>query len=294
MYQVLAALVGALITLMYGVNSRFAGIAGPVVATLVIHVSGLIAVSIICLLKREQATPGRLPFYYYLGGFVGVGTVFASNYAFSVLSASLAVALGLLGQTLFSLLVDAVGFLGRKKYPITPYRVPGVALVIAGVAVMAVDWRSSAPAMLLALIAGALPVLSVSLNSELGLRKGLFRSTRVNYIVGLATTLVIVLALRPAPGPAAHAVASAGPLLAFGGGIMGVGVVTGMSLVFPRMQAFTATLLQFSGQALTGVLIDVVVEGFFDARKLIGTLVVLLGLTLNGLLGKRGEKQRAV
>jgi uncharacterized membrane protein YdcZ (DUF606 family) len=53
------------------------------------------------------------------------------------------------------------------------------------------------------------------------------------------------------------------------------------------MAAFSAALLLFSGQALCGVLIDFIAEGAFDARKLIGTLILLAGLAINALLTKR-------
>jgi uncharacterized membrane protein YdcZ (DUF606 family) len=247
---------------MNGLNSRFAAYAGSLVSTLVIH----------------------------LGGFVGVGTVFSSIYAFTVLDASAAVALSLLGQTLFSIGADSSGFLGRKRYPVSARSLPGIGLAFAGVAIMVGNRRSSALAMLIALASGALPGLSFVLNSELGRRKGTFRSVRLNYLVGLATTLAIVAAARPpvsAIATAARAVAAAGPLLALGGGLMGVAVATAVNLIFPRMAAFSATLLLFSGQALAGILIDAFTAGTFDASKLVGTLVLLAGLAINGRLAER-------
>jgi transporter family-2 protein len=289
MYSALAPLAGVLITLMNAINSRFAGLAGYLVSTLVIHLVGLAAISILLFARREESKPGRLPFYYYLGGVIGVGTVFACNYAFATLSASLAVALALLGQTFFSIAVDSTGFLGRKRYPITARTLPGVALAIAGMALIAGDWRSGALAMLVGLVSGILPSLSFILNSELGLKKGVFRSTRVNYLTGLTTTLVIVAALRPPMANAARSVAEAGPLLAFGGGLMGVAMVALTNFLFPHIPAFSATLLMFSGQALTGTLIDYFTAGAFDARKFAGTLVLLSGLVLNALLSRRRE-----
>jgi len=286
MYSVLAVLVGALITGTYGVNSGLSAHVGYVAATVMIHIAGLIGVSIVCLFRKEQAKPERLPFYYYLGGVIGVGTVYSTTYAFSNLSASLAVALGLLGQTLASITVDAVGFLGRRKYPLTVRRLPGVFLALAGVIVMAENWQANALTMLVALVGGALPTITVSINSELGLRTGAFRSTRINYITGLATALVVLAVVRPPLGPAVQGLRAAGPLLALGGGLMGIGVVTGWNTVFPHMQAFAATLLAFSGQAITGVTIDLIREGSLDIRKLVGTLVLLAGLALNALLSR--------
>jgi transporter family-2 protein len=302
-YAALAPLVGALVTIMLGVNSRFSGLVGNVVATLVIHVAGLAGVSAVLLVKREGAQPGRLPFYYYLGGFVGVGTVFSSNYVFAALGASLAVALALLGQTLFSIAADATGFMGRRKQPLAARSLPGIVLAIAGVAVIgaaamaqtvaAGAWRTRVLAMLLALGAGALPGLSFILNSELGRRKGIMHSTRVNYLVGLGTTLVIAAVVRPPVAEALHAVAAAGPLLSLGGGLIGVIVVAAMNVIFPRTTAFAATLLLFSGQALTGVLFDVVAEGAFDVQKLAGTLLLLAGLAIHALLSRRGAAEAA-
>jgi transporter family-2 protein len=293
MYSVLAPLVGALITVMNGVNSRFASGVGTLVASLVIHLVGLATVSTFLLLRREGIRPGRLSFYAYLGGVVGVGTVFSSAYAFSRLGASLAVALALLGQTLFSIVADATGFLGRPRYPLTARRAPGISLALAGTAIMAGAVRWDPAAMLVALAAGACPGLSSILNAELGRKKGVLRSTRANYLTGLATTAAIAAAVRPQLGAAARAVAQAGPLLALGGGTMGVAVVSSMSLIFSRMAAFSATLLIFCGEALTGVAIDAFVDGRLDSRKLIGTIVLLAGFAVDAALSRRGEIAQA-
>jgi len=287
MFSALAPLVGMLITLMNGLNSRFSKGVGILVACLSIHLAGLSAVSLILLVKKERRTPGKLPPYYYLGGVIGVGTVFSSAYAFSTLGASLAVALALLGQTIFSLAVDGTGFLGRTRHPFTLRSVPGLALAVAGSAIIARDWRSNALAMIVALASGALPSLSFVLNAELGREKGVLRSTRVNYLAGLATTIAMIAVARPDAVAAWQSIKAAGPLLALGGGVMGVGVVASMNLVFARMPAFSATLLVFSGQSLAGILIDFAAEGFFDLRKLAGVCVLLLGLAANSFLANR-------
>jgi transporter family-2 protein len=289
MYRALAPLVGILITLMNGLNSRFSAITGSLIASLSIHVAGLCVVSLFLLVKREKREAGRLPFYYYLGGFIGVGTVFSSNYAFTALDASLAVALALLGQTLFSVAVDASGFLGRKKQAFTWRSFPGIILAAMGALIIARNWRAAAPGMLAALVAGALPSLSFVLNAELGRKRGILHSTRTNYLAGLATTLLIVALTRPNPATAWGTLVAAGPFLSLGGGTMGVVVVSSMNFVFARMPAFSATLLVFSGQALAGLLIDAVSQGFFDLRKMVGICVLLAGLAVNTLLSKRKQ-----
>jgi bacterial/archaeal transporter family-2 protein len=280
----LVPLAGGLITLMSALNSRLSVAAGTVVATLVIHVAGLAVVSLLLLVRREPRRPGPVSVVYHLGGVIGVGTVFSTIYAFTVLGPALAVALALLGQALCSVVIDATGFLGRPRYPLTLRRAPGLALAVIGVGIMAGGWPRDVLPVLAALVGGALPAVTFSLNSQLGQRRGLLRSTRVNYLTGLGTTLVVALLVRPPLAPAVQAVLAAGPLLALGGGTLGVVVVSSMSFLFPRLPALTATLLLFCGQALTGVLLDAVSTGTFDTRKLAGAVVVLAGLAANGVL----------
>ena len=82
-------------------------------------------------------------------------------------------------------------------------------------------------------------------------------------------------------GGLVDAVKEAGPILALGGGLMGVIMVGMANYVFPRLPALYATLLMFSGQALAGVALDWAVRGALDTRTIIGTLIVLAGLGLN-------------
>ncbi len=281
--------VGAVLTVMSTANAMLSLRTGMLFSLLIIHLAGLIAVSVIVLVRREKAQPGRLPFYYYMGGVVGVATVVSSNYAFSMIGASLSVAVMLLGQTLFSVAADAAGLLGRKRYPLTLRSIPGIALVLAGVAVMAGDWKANAPAMLAALIAGATPGLSFILNSELGRRKGVFKSTWVNYIAGISTTLLILAVVRPVLD--FHAAVSAGPVLLLGGGLLGVVVVASMNMVFPRISALSAALLMFCGQGMSGIVVDAISQGSFDVRKLAGTAVVLGGLVVNAVLTRKRDPE---
>ena len=129
-------------------------------------------------------------------------------------------------------------------------------------------------------------MISFTLNSELGRRRGLLKSTRANYVTGLAGTVLIAAAVGMPLLDAAKAVVAAGPFLALGGGLMGVVVVTSMSFIFPRVSALAATLLLFSGQALMGVVLDAVTTGLFDPWKLVGTLILLSGLAVDSLFAR--------
>lgn len=281
MYGALAPLVGALVTIMSGINSRFSELVAPVVAVFVIHAVGLAAISTVSLVRRDTAIPGKVPAWLYLGGLIGVFTVFSSNYAFSALGASMTVAIALLGQTLFSIAADATGFLGRDKYPLAARRIPGIAIALAGVVVMCGDWRLAGPPMLVAFAAGVTSGLSTVLNAGLGKRKGVLHSVRANYVVGLAVTMGVSLLVRPPLPEAIKAISSAGPLLVLGGGLIGIVVVSTINIIVPRLAVFTFTILMFTGQTAAGVVIDAFSNGALDWRNLAGTAILLCGLALD-------------
>jgi transporter family-2 protein len=286
MYVIFAPLIGALITAMNGINAVLAGAVGSYVSVIVIHVAGLVAVAALAFAFRGQKGSGqKLPFYFYCGGIVGVGTVFACNASFANLGASLAVALALLGQMLGSLAVDATGFLGRKKYPLSARSAPGILLALAGIWIMAGRGGGGKLGfMAIAFVSGILPLLSFILNSQLALAKGVWRSARMNYIVGLSATMVVIAIIRPPLAAGFSALPGVGVLYIVGGGLLGVIMTAATNFLFPRMPALWSTLLMFAGQALTGVVIDAFAQGSVPMAKLAGTLVVLAGLGLNALL----------
>lgn len=285
----LAPFSGILITMMNAINSRFALQVGNLRSVVVVHLVGLLAISLVIAVRRDRSVHDRPPVYLYAGGIVGVGTIFACNVAYASMDASLAVSLSLLGQTIFSLFVDTTGFLGRKRYPLGPRALPGFLLAMAGVAVLSgFNFRSIAYAPF-ALLAGMLPAFSFILNAQLAGRIGILRSTRANYVTGLGTTAIIAIVVSlsgsasgfVSMGGFAAAVMQAGPVLALGGGLLGVIMVGVANYVFPRLPALYATLLMFGGQALAGVALDWAVRGALDLRTITGTLIVLVGLGLN-------------
>jgi transporter family-2 protein len=292
-YALLVPLVGALIPLMNSVNSVLALRVGNALSSVIIHIAGLIAVSAALVFRREGpkggAAGGRAPFYLYLAGIVGVGTVYSCNLAYGALGASLSVALALFGQMLGSVAVDATGFLGRKKYPFGLKNLPGLLIAAAGVVVISWgEWKMEVPYLALAFVSGLLPLLSFILNSQLAERIGVMRGTRVNYLVGLAASLLI-LALQGAlsgPSPRASVEAAAGLniLVLAGGGVLGVIMTGATNYLFPRIPALASTLLMFAGQTFAGLGIDAVTTGHIGLRQPAGALILLAGLAVNALL----------
>jgi Uncharacterized protein conserved in bacteria len=293
MYGLLVPLVGGVLTIQNSLNSVLAARVGNYLSLILIHLSGFIPLCVIVLLRKEKGSGEKLPFYCYLGGFVGVGTVVACNLAYGNLGASLAVALALLGQTIGSIAVDATGFLGRRKYPLSARSLPGIALAILGVIVIAGSWEGRLGYMALAFASGFLPAMSFTMNSQVGLSRGVFRATWCNYAVGLLTTLALIAILRPPLASEASGLAGTGLIYIIGGGLLGVVFVAATSFIFPKIPALWTTLLLFTGQALTGVVVDAIAQGSFSVRKLVGTLIVLAGMCVNAALDARKERAPA-
>lgn len=134
MYKPMAFTLGIIITLMITLNGLLATYIGNFYATVVINTIGLIAVSIVKIIRKE---PFRfktdLPLYFYLVGVLGVSIVFLNNFSFKNLGATTTVALLLLGQLVASQLVDHFGLFGMDKHPFHKQKLIGFIVIIAGI-----------------------------------------------------------------------------------------------------------------------------------------------------------------
>jgi len=286
MYHFMAAGLGVLIALMITVNSRFAAALGNLPSSLLVHLTGLALVSLILLIRREEKTGITVPFYLRLGGFVGVSLVLFNNICFLALGASLTISLGIVGQTLGGQIVDATGFLGMKKHPFLPAKLPGWALVLAGALLMTGGSPGNWPYMVLAFVTGALVMLASVLNAQLGRRMGLFRATRINYIAGLITVGVLLLIFQTSLDSYRN-LPEVPLLIILGGGTLGVLVTTGMNFVIPRIPAVYSTILIFLGQVSAGLLIDIAMTRSVSWPKTAGAAIILLGLFQKSRVDRR-------
>jgi len=133
----LSALSGVMIAVMILMNGQLSVAWGSWAAAVVIHLAGLGAVLLWMLFRRERPfVKSGMPLYLYLGGAVGaVATVF-TNIATPVIGVSATLALGLLGQTAASALIDGFGILGAKRARFKWRSALGMALIAAGIWVM--------------------------------------------------------------------------------------------------------------------------------------------------------------
>ena len=85
MYSLSAFFIGCVVTVMNGLNSALALQVGNPATLIAVHTAGLASVSLLLFVHRESSPGGKLPFYYYGAGVLGVGTVLACNVCFAAL-----------------------------------------------------------------------------------------------------------------------------------------------------------------------------------------------------------------
>ena len=139
MYNILALLIGALISIMISFNSGLEGYVGSTYSVVIIHVIGLIAILIVAAIKKEKIViKEAIPFYLFLGGIFGVMLTLVNVITIGSIGVALTTALAVFGQLVFSSLVDHFGLFGLTKYEFNPKKLVGFFIVLVGLVIMTV------------------------------------------------------------------------------------------------------------------------------------------------------------
>lgn len=137
MKNILPGIIGVLIASMVLLNGALAAVTGNLSSSIIIHISGLIVVTLIVLYKKSSLLPSKhLSPIWYFGGMIGALTVLFNNIGFSVLGVSLTMAMGLLGQILMSLMIDHFGWFGLEIKRFKWTNLIGLCLIVTGIWVM--------------------------------------------------------------------------------------------------------------------------------------------------------------
>jgi transporter family-2 protein len=131
---------------------------------------------------------------------------------------------------------------------------------------------------LISVLSGAIIVISRILNSKLSEKVGLIESSFFNYFTGLLAALVLFIIFKEKVSVSQF---SNIPFYAYLGGVLGVIVVILNSVITPKMSSFYATLIIFIGQLFTGLIIDCITSNTISLPKIIGGILVVIGLTYN-------------
>jgi bacterial/archaeal transporter family-2 protein len=135
---IISLLIGAITSVMILLNGTLADGYGNFSSAILIHVVGLLAIILVCIISKTKFKLQRgIPIYLYSAGCIGVFTVLFTNMSYVNLGVALTLSLGLFGQSIFSVFVDHFGLFGMNKTKFNPKKLIGLGVIIAGIAVMA-------------------------------------------------------------------------------------------------------------------------------------------------------------
>jgi transporter family-2 protein len=132
---VLTALAGGLIALQAPINAGLGRATGGLPAALVSFSIGTLALAAVVVLSGRAGGLGStfdVSWYYLLGGLLGAVYVTNALIAVSVVGAGGVAAATVAGQLTASVAIDRLGLFGLDQVPLSPERVIGVALLMAG------------------------------------------------------------------------------------------------------------------------------------------------------------------
>jgi transporter family-2 protein len=132
---ILMALVGGLIALQPAVNAGLGKATGNIAAALVSFAVGTALLAAIVLVAGQASGVAHavdVPWYYLLGGVLGAAYVFTALVTVGSIGAGGVAAATITGQLTAGIVIDRLGVLGLEETPITPARIVGVVLLLAG------------------------------------------------------------------------------------------------------------------------------------------------------------------
>lgn len=146
---------------------------------------------------------------------------------------------------------------------------------------------------LVAILSGVSIVVSRIINARLGDKIGVFQSTFYNFLTGLLFSFIFLLISKENFNISAETLSST-PIVAYLGGLVGVISITLSNYVAPKISAFYMALLIFIGQLFIGIIIDYFTLNELSIGKIVGGIIVCIGLAYNLNLDKKEEEKLAL
>ncbi|MBS6503538.1 MAG: DMT family transporter [Clostridium sp.] len=143
---------------------------------------------------------------------------------------------------------------------------------------------------LLAILSGVSVVLSRIVNFKLAEEIGTFQGTFFNYLTGFITSLIFFFLTKDYININELSI----PLYAYLGGTIGILVVLMFNYITPKVSSFSLSLLVFIGQLSIGIIIDYFSNNTISIGKILGGLLILLGLSYNISIDKKAQETESL
>ena len=147
-YLVLAVAVGACFALQASANSKFRMNLGSPMWAAFFSICGTFITAVTAMVVLRPSSPAgdairETPWWNWIGGPLGTLIVLAGAYLTRSLGAAAFLSLMIAGQLVLSIALDHYGLLGLAVKEVTPRRLLGAVLVVAGV--VCVKWEAADP-----------------------------------------------------------------------------------------------------------------------------------------------------
>jgi len=139
MNNLISAFIGAILSIMIMFNGVLTKTTGNYISIVVIHIVGLFSIILILLIRKSKfKLQNNIPLYWYSAGAIGVITVLFTNLSFLELGVSVTIALGLLGQSISSIIIDNFGLLGMDVVKFEKKKFIGLIFIAIGILIMTI------------------------------------------------------------------------------------------------------------------------------------------------------------
>ena len=141
---------------------------------------------------------------------------------------------------------------------------------------------------LVAILAGVSVVISRIFNSIIADEIGTLQGTFINYLTGLMAAFILFILSKEYLN-IGNINYSSIPFYSYLGGAIGILVVLLSNYTTPKVSNFSLSLLVFIGQLSIGILIDYYSYSTISIGKIIGGILILLGLSYNMIIDKNAS-----
>jgi transporter family-2 protein len=268
--SVLAVVAGAALAGQARVNGALRERAGNAVAVaLVSFAVGSVALLLAATLTGRWHAAARLRHgtrpWWWLGGLAGAALVASSAAAVPLVGVALTAVAVVAGATVGSLVVDRAGLSPRGRQPLTPPRLAGAALAVAGLLVGTAGRHGDVRPLLLAVVgvAGFASAAQQAANGHLQRHTGeALVAASVSFLAGTLALALLVTALAAAGSlPSLH---WPGPSGVYLGGLGGAAYIALGAYTVPRLGVLRLTLGTVAGQLAGGVVLDLLTPATRD------------------------------
>ena len=297
MLIIIALLMGMLFPIQTAANARMRASVGPAfVATFIaFSVSSLVlcGVSLLCgmAILPTAAQAAAVPWWGWIGGIIGLCTITATIYLFKALGQLQTIILPLLGQLLFSLVIDHFGLFGSVRIPLSALRVVAMLLLIGGVLLIVVvpnlkKGKTAQPTagghtllwQITGIVAGCLMASIGAIYGRLGVCLGsAVQASTVSFLIATATIAVFCIGSGKI-GCVRKAFSKQNPWWMWLAGIFGAIAVFGNAWLIPQIGAGAFFMALLLGQMALSLLMED--RGWLGAMRKRITPVQLAGIAL--------------